>query len=147
MNESNDRPNRPTAQPSFKALKRRNDHGAEHTSARELQPLLGYSQWLRFEEAVGRAQTACEQWGNKAGHHFAGAGKMVETGNVTPPMRRPGACRGPGRLKSSPVARPPARSSDRDPGLRRDDDRRSLRLFACHTPQKILLSYTNLSGS
>ena len=73
-------PSLPATQPSFEALKRRNDHGAEYWSARDLQPLLGYSQWRRFEEAVGRAQTACEQSGNKAGHHFAGAGKLIETG-------------------------------------------------------------------
>ena len=70
-------PSLPATQPSFEALKRRNDHGAEYWSARDLQPLRGYSQWRRFEEAVGRAQTACEQSGNKAGHHFAGAGKPI----------------------------------------------------------------------
>lgn len=66
--------------PSFEALKRLNEHGAEYWSARDLQPLLGYSQWRRFEDAIGRAMTSCEQSGNKPGHHFAGAGKMIETG-------------------------------------------------------------------
>ena len=70
-------PSLPATQPSFEALKRRNEHGAEYWSARDLQPLLGYSQWRRFEEAVGRARIACEQSGNKAGHHFAGAGKPI----------------------------------------------------------------------
>ena len=68
------------AQPSFEALKLTNDHGAEFWSARDLQPLLGYSQWRRFEEAIGRAQTSCDQSGNKAGHHFAGAGKPIVGG-------------------------------------------------------------------
>lgn len=68
------------AAPSFEALKRLNEHGAEYWSARDLQPLLGYSQWRRFEDAVARATTSCEQSGNKPGHHFAGAGKMIGTG-------------------------------------------------------------------
>jgi len=37
---------------SFEELKKENEHGAEFWSARELQPLLGYSQWRRFEDAV-----------------------------------------------------------------------------------------------
>ena len=71
----------PATQPSFEELKRLNDHGAEYWSARDLQPLLGYSQWRRFEDAIERAKTSCEQSENKAGHHFAGAGKMVELGS------------------------------------------------------------------
>ena len=63
---------------SFEELRLKNDHGAEYWSARDLQPLLGYSQWRRFEQAIERAMTSCEQSGNNPAHHFAGAGKMVE---------------------------------------------------------------------
>lgn len=66
---------------SFEDLKQVNDHGAEYWSARELQPLLGYSQWRRFEDALKRAQLSCEQSGNDPSYHFAGAGKMVELGS------------------------------------------------------------------
>lgn len=66
---------------SFEKLKLRNEHGAEYWSARDLQPLLGYSQWRRFEDAITRAVTSCEQSGNEPGNHFAGAGKMVELGS------------------------------------------------------------------
>lgn len=65
---------------TFEALKRVNDYGAEYWSARDLQALLGYGQWRRFDDAIARAMTSCEQSGNKSGHHFAGAGKMIETG-------------------------------------------------------------------
>lgn len=68
------------AGPSFEGLKHLNEHGAEYWSARDLQPLLGYSQWRRFEQAVARAMTSCEQSGNKPGHHFAGAGKPITGG-------------------------------------------------------------------
>lgn len=63
---------------SFEELKRHNPHGAEFWSARDLQLLLGYSQWRRFEQAISRAVTSCEQSGNDPAHHFAGAGKMIE---------------------------------------------------------------------
>ncbi|MBN8764955.1 MAG: DNA damage-inducible protein D [Thiobacillus sp.] len=65
---------------SFEDLKQVNDHNAEYWSARDLQPLLGYSQWRRFEDAVRRAITSCEQSGNNPEHHFAGAGKPITGG-------------------------------------------------------------------
>jgi len=65
---------------SFEEMKRVNDHGAEYWSARDLQPLLGYGQWRRFEDAVQRAITSCQQSGNVPDYHFAGAGKMIEIG-------------------------------------------------------------------
>ena len=65
---------------SFEDLKQVNDHDAEYWSARDLQPQLGYSQWRRFEDAIKRAQTSCEQSGNDPAYHFAGAGKMIELG-------------------------------------------------------------------
>jgi DNA-damage-inducible protein D len=70
-----------TEKASFEALKRLNEYGAEYWSARDLQPLLGYSQWRRFENAIARAITSCEQSGNEPGNHFAGAGKMVVLGS------------------------------------------------------------------
>lgn len=65
---------------SFEELKQTNPHGAEYWSARDLQPLLGYSQWRRFEQAVERAITSCGESGNNPDYHFAGAGKMIELG-------------------------------------------------------------------
>jgi DNA-damage-inducible protein D len=65
---------------SFEQLKQRNEHGAEFWSARDLQPLLGYSQWRRFEDAIQRAKVSCRQSGNKPDYHFAGVGKMIELG-------------------------------------------------------------------
>lgn len=65
---------------TFDEFKQTNEHGAEYWSARDLQPMLGYSQWRRFEDAVKRAMTSCETSGNNPKHHFAGAGKMIEVG-------------------------------------------------------------------
>ena len=66
---------------SFESIKQTNEHGAEYWSARDLQLLLGYSQWRRFEQAIERAISSCQQSGNKPDYHFAGAGKMVDLGS------------------------------------------------------------------
>ena len=66
---------------SFDDLRRTNRYGAEYWSARDLQPLLGYDQWRRFEQAVDRAKISCKESGNKPDYHFAGAGKMIGVGN------------------------------------------------------------------
>jgi len=66
---------------SFEDLKHFNRHGAEYWDARELQPMLGYSQWRRFEDAIKRAMISCEKSGNQSANHFAGAGKMVDLGS------------------------------------------------------------------
>jgi DNA-damage-inducible protein D len=80
--ESNVADNLPQAQTaSFEALKQTNDFGAEYWSARDLQPLLGYTQWRRFENAIKKAITSCDQSGNDSSHHFARAGKMVGIGS------------------------------------------------------------------
>lgn len=63
---------------SFEDLKHLNQHGAEYWNARELQPMLGYSQWRRFEDAIKRAMISCEKSGNNPAYHFAGAGKMID---------------------------------------------------------------------
>lgn len=65
---------------SFEDLKKINEYGAEYWSAREIQPLLGYTQWRRFEDAVKRAITSCKSSGNEPSHHFADAGKMIAIG-------------------------------------------------------------------
>ncbi|MDR0379551.1 MAG: DNA damage-inducible protein D [Candidatus Accumulibacter sp.] len=57
--------------------------GVEFWLARELQELLGYAQWRRFEDAVERAKTACANAGQPVEDHFADVGKMVEIGSGT----------------------------------------------------------------
>lgn len=66
---------------SFEESKKLTDHGAEYWSARKLQPLLGYGQWRRFENAIKKAITSCQRSGNDPEHHFAGSGKMVDLGS------------------------------------------------------------------
>ncbi|MEZ0261330.1 MAG: DNA damage-inducible protein D [Alphaproteobacteria bacterium] len=70
----------PNGQPSFEELKKTNEHGAEYWSAREIQAVLGYAQWRRFENAIKKAMESCSQSGNEVAYHFAGAGKPIAGG-------------------------------------------------------------------
>ena len=55
--------------------------GVECWSARELQVILGYSQWRNFKNVIDKAQKSCEQAGEEAKNHFAEFSKMVEIGS------------------------------------------------------------------
>lgn len=55
--------------------------GVECWSARELQEILGYSQWRNFKNVIDKAQKAIEQAGEEAKNHFAEFSKMVEIGS------------------------------------------------------------------
>ncbi len=68
--------------PDFESIKQLNLYGIEYWSARDLQPLLGYSSsWQNFDTAIKRAKLACEQSGNEIKDHFNGAIKMVPLGS------------------------------------------------------------------
>jgi DNA-damage-inducible protein D len=69
-----------TQTPNFESIKQTNPYAMEYWSARDLMPLLGYSQWRRFDDAIQRAKISCEQSGNIAEDHFAGAGKVIKAG-------------------------------------------------------------------
>lgn len=47
----------------FDAIRRIDRDGSEWWSARDLMPLLGYTKWERFEDAVNRARLAAENAG------------------------------------------------------------------------------------
>lgn len=66
---------------SFEDCAHQSDEGIEFWLARELQELLGYSQWRRFEDVIDRAKIACANAGQDVEDHFAGVGKMVEVGS------------------------------------------------------------------
>ncbi|MBQ3279019.1 MAG: DNA damage-inducible protein D [Clostridia bacterium] len=66
---------------TFESIKHVNDFGQEYWLARELQIVLEYSQWRRFEETISRAIEACENSGIDTADHFAEVGKMVDIGS------------------------------------------------------------------
>ena len=55
--------------------------GLEFWFARELQKLLGYSQWRSFEAVIEKAKAACKNSGHNPEDHFARARKMVDIGS------------------------------------------------------------------
>ena len=52
--------------------------GIECWSARELQPILGYSRWENFTNAIDKAKKACENAGEKLSDHFREVTKMID---------------------------------------------------------------------
>ena len=52
--------------------------GVEVVTARQLQPLLGYSKWQRFEETIERAKLACQNSGYEIKDNFTDAGNLVK---------------------------------------------------------------------
>lgn len=61
----------------FEKIKHINEYGEEFWYARELQKVLEYRQWRRFEEVIEKAKTACHGSGNNILEHFADVGKSI----------------------------------------------------------------------
>jgi len=64
----------------FEAIRHETADGAEYWSARELAPLLEYSRWENFRQAVDRAILACRNSDEEVGDHFRETTKMIATG-------------------------------------------------------------------
>lgn len=57
------------------------ENGIEFWFARDIQHLLGYSEWRNFQKVVIRAKTSCEATGNNILDHFVDVNKMVKLGS------------------------------------------------------------------
>ena len=64
----------------FEDIKHIDEFGSEYWYARELMPLLEYSKWERFSNAIDNAKIACENSGYNVNEHFPGVGKMINIG-------------------------------------------------------------------
>ncbi|MDD3048558.1 MAG: DNA damage-inducible protein D [Bacilli bacterium] len=61
----------------FEGIKHIDELGNEYWEARELQVVLEYSQWRRFEDVISKAKTACVSSSYKISDHFADVGKTI----------------------------------------------------------------------
>ena len=66
---------------NFESFARKTDEGLEFWLARDLQKLLGYTQWRNFENVIEKAKVSCETSEVRASDHFADVGKMVSIGS------------------------------------------------------------------
>ncbi len=71
----------------FEDVKHIRDDGSEYWSARELAPILEYTQWRNFENVIKRAIIACENSGHSVFDDFAEVSKIVEAGATSKPKK------------------------------------------------------------
>ena len=66
---------------TFESIKHVDEYGNEYWLARELMPLLEYSKWERFSNAIENAKLACEKSGYDINDHFPEVGKLSKRNN------------------------------------------------------------------
>ncbi|MFP4026121.1 MAG: DNA damage-inducible protein D [Thiohalospira sp.] len=57
------------------------ENGIEFWFARDIQHLLGYSEWRNFQKVIVKAKTSCEASGNHILDHFVNVNKKVQLGS------------------------------------------------------------------
>lgn len=66
---------------TFEGHAQQTDSGVEYWLARDLQYLLGYTEWRNFTAVITKAKTASEVSGQTISDHFVNVNKMVELGS------------------------------------------------------------------
>ncbi|WP_431125048.1 DNA damage-inducible protein D [Flagellimonas flava] len=66
---------------NFEGHSQTTENGIEFWFARDLQHLLGYTEWRNFQKVIVKGKTACEASGNTIGDHFVDVNKMVNLGS------------------------------------------------------------------
>ncbi len=66
---------------SFEDIKHVDENGVEFWYARELMPILQYSNWQNFEKIINKAKVSCENSDISILDHFTDANKMVQIGS------------------------------------------------------------------
>lgn len=66
---------------SFENIKHLNELGNEFWYARELQQILDYTRWEKFNNVIEKAKIACINSGNAIQDHFHQVGKKVSLGS------------------------------------------------------------------
>jgi DNA-damage-inducible protein D len=66
---------------TFEAHAQQTEGGVEFWLARDLQFLLGYTEWRNFNAVISKAKVACEVSGYPVSDHFVDVNKMVDLGS------------------------------------------------------------------
>jgi len=66
---------------TFEGHAQQTEGGIEYWLARDLQSLLGYTEWRNFLKVIAKAETACEVSAHKVSDHFVDVNKMVDLGS------------------------------------------------------------------
>jgi len=66
---------------AFEGHAQQTENGVEYWLARDIQHLLGYTEWRNFAAVVNKAKTACEVSNHTIADHFVDVNKMVELGS------------------------------------------------------------------
>ena len=66
---------------NFEDIEHIDENGIEYWYARELQLVLDYKEWRKFENVIKKAIDACENSGISAFEHFVGADKLSKRAN------------------------------------------------------------------
>ncbi len=64
----------------FESYAQQTETGVDFWLARDLQHLLGYTEWRNFNLVINKAKTACEVSGHGISDHFVDVNKMIELG-------------------------------------------------------------------
>ena len=67
----------------FENIKHIDENGNEYWSARELQNVLQYKEWRKFEGVINKAKKACENSNIKVYEQFVGSDKLSKRANNT----------------------------------------------------------------
>ncbi|MEY3613272.1 MAG: hypothetical protein RJB14_2994 [Pseudomonadota bacterium] len=62
---------------TFEGHAQQTEGGVEYWLARDVQHLLGYTEWRNFELVIGKAKTACEVSGHSTADHFVDVNKTI----------------------------------------------------------------------
>ena len=67
----------------FESIKHVDENEYEYWEAREIQKILGYKEWRKFENVITKAKKSCENSNQFTYNHFVNIDKMVEIGSNT----------------------------------------------------------------
>ena len=62
---------------TFDSIKHIDQFGNEYWKARELQKVLEYTEWRKFENVICKAKSTCDNSGNVVSEHFVDIDKTI----------------------------------------------------------------------